>query len=250
VELDEQRNAGYTLVNMPLLDRTENPMIWDAANEVAQATRDLTPVKSGQNLIENSSFEQNLYPFMPDNWIWGYGYLYRNGFVGGQTAPVYHGKYSAMLTHPSSLPAQYRFWTSWKVGQTYTLSAYVKSEAAAAKFRLCLNDSRRPDLRKPKLHQDFDIGADWRRVEWTFTVPKGTFRGPQLMVGVQNLGGAGPEGPIWVDAVQLELGDRTTEYKPDGYRSPRTDPKWFGDAYVDELESRYAPTGAWRVDGT
>lgn len=80
--------------------------------------------------------------------------------VGDQTAPVYHGKLSAMLTRPSSLPAQYRFWTSWGVGTTYTLSAYVKSGAAAAKFRLCLNGSRQPDLRNPKLDKDFKVGAE------------------------------------------------------------------------------------------
>lgn len=70
------------------------------------------------------------------------------------------------------------------------------------------------------------------------------------MIGVQNLEGAGHDRPIWVNAVQLELADHATEYKPDGYQSPAVDPKWFDDAYVDELRSRYLPTETWRSAGS
>ena len=95
-----------------------------------------------------------------------------------------------------------------KGGQTYTLSAYARSEAAAASIQLSvwnrpMDWRETPDARGRVL----PLSGEWRRYELTFNIPSYMDQGAVDIVAV-----ADAEAEVWVDAVQLEEGPMATPF--------------------------------------
>ena len=108
-------------------------------------------------------------------------------------------------------------------GQVYTLSAYVRSEVPAARVRLCLwtrpLDWREPDPAasdgqylsfsgSDARSEAMEVSGEWKRYRFTFVVEHLVSQGVVDLV----VGGKGP-GRAWVDAVQLEEGPRTSDFR-------------------------------------
>ncbi|MFH0964744.1 MAG: sugar-binding protein [Planctomycetota bacterium] len=240
IKLEDRRvtHEGYA--------KQESQWIYSKVDSLEQTVAD-EAARPGENLLRNSSFEEYVVPPMPDCWPLGFGYI-RTG--RGQGTNAYDGKYSLELwPSRSDRPnVGYMFWSNWEHGRTYTLSAYVRAETAGCAVRLNAYpwDQSYDFINSPKLLKspEFTVGTEWQRVEWTFqpiSTGAGRWSGP-VSIGIFYSvlpGGEQGKGPhIWVDAVQLELGDKATEYKRDSYRAPYVDPKWLSDEVFKELEKR------------
>ena len=177
------------------------------------------------NLLLNSSFEYATNPGMPDSWGGG-GRRYRvNGMETGfctekgrrefhkcffhDGKESFHGEKSLSLRSPLHVIAQ-----PVRTGKNgkYTLSLFLKgNDAEKVEFGVTADSIERP------LHRTVAAASrEWQRVETTFDS-----RGASsLSVFVRPLGPS----PVFLDAVQLEAGTKSTPYRPcwldGGYELP------------------------------
>jgi len=220
-----------------VVDARENPMIWGAVDELEQTCRDLVPAAPGQNLMLNSSFEHCTYPFLPDGWVSGYGYLKPHVLLGQQTNQVYHGRYSLRIAPCGGRASPtYHYLYNFKRETPYTFSVYAKAAAENSTLRLSMHSRQSYDLHEPKLFKTFTVGTQWQRVTWTFSVP-GDFTWRWVWLpAICNVSEGGADRVIWIDAVQLELGDQATGFKIDDYEAPPVDPKFLTDDIFKGLQ--------------
>ena len=177
------------------------------------------------NFVPNSSFECG-----PANWGsyhsepggWGNhlyrleGELDRGGAQGQQcwkialtpkTAPVYYFDYFDAVRHPTrQILVANQGWFRVIPGEKLTLSAFLRADAGGVPARLAavpcegLAPSR-----------DVSVGTEWRRYEFTFT-PTQPFC--FVAVGLNLVGSQRDAATLWMDAIQLQRGDRATDYAP------------------------------------
>ena len=97
--------------------------------------------------------------------------------------------------------------------KTYTFSAWVKASMAKTKVRLCLygwNPGWGRDF-EGGVSPEFTVGKQWQRITWTRTFGPGiTDVYAMVKREFQILGG-----DVWVDDVQLEEGEGTTDFVVD-----------------------------------
>ena len=148
-----------------------------------------------RNLIENGSFEVGVGP----QWaalskldVLGGGYLDRT--------EARHGRFSLCSRNPETgivlnpiVSRAYRI----HVPDTYTLSAWVKAPEAR-KATIAVVDMKR----KTVLSARHELEGAWQRCAATGPLERGDYY-------VQATGGH-----FWLDGVQLERGDKATEYRP------------------------------------
>ena len=186
----------------------------------------------GTNKIANASFEIN--PYTGSNVVdvaspWehrnsrytaNFAQRQRTGRIGYDYDPseAHSGEYSVKLLAKimSGATAQRRI--EQKVAtsganKTYTLSAWVKASMPRTKVRLCLYGLD-PDWGRDftgGVSPEFVVGKEWMRISWTRTFgPEITEVYAMVKREYQILGG-----DVWVDDVQLEEGQRTTDFVAD-----------------------------------
>ncbi len=235
-------------VQMGGYEQKEDEFIWSAVDDKEQI---LIKDSSRKNMLENSSFEEYTLPMLPDNWI--HSYIMRHlgiNFFGQDTNNVYDGKYSVRLLADSASRMVYyptvsfRYWTGWKYDTDYVFSAYVKASRPDTTVRLAVlpDPPDRNYAETDGITQDFTIGVDWQRIEWTFRMregenPKWPPAGKMLKPGIRVVPDKiQPKAEVWVDAMQLEAGTVATPYERDDYRAQTIDPKWLSDDVFRELE--------------
>jgi len=107
-------------------------------------------------------------------------------------------------------------------GKSYVFSAWMKAsrEGAPARIILCNMLQNQPRLSEG-VTLPVKLATEWKRYEVALTVPEQGWRildGPWLNIWIQN---DGADCNVWVDAIQLEAGEKATEYEPDGAPAPR-----------------------------
>ncbi len=222
--------------------KQENAAIYTPADDLEQVAVDPT-TEPGRNAIRNSSFEEAAYESMPDHWI---SYAWQRGYLGVRDPQAYHGRQSLLLLpgKRGTVNVNYQFWTGWQYGRDYTLSLYARADQPNA--RLGFIGWQHSSV--PYLSQIPDdcvqgrsaVSQTWTRVSWTFQpVAEGPHRwqGP-MTLGFFNCSSNLAETRLWLDAVQLEAGDRATPYRPDAYQAPAIDRKWLSDTVFKELKRR------------
>ena len=97
-------------------------------------------------------------------------------------------------------------WFRVKPGEKYTLSARLRADGEGLSAPLvAVNATDRP---QKKVVQ---VSRDWKRYEFTFT-PTQPF--VFVAIGLDLEASGRDRGTLWLDAVQLEKGDRATPYEP------------------------------------
>jgi hypothetical protein len=174
------------------------------------------------NLVPNSSFELGLGQGLPNNWGDGMNSLTIQLAANGQetskpeideTEDTPHGYRVARL---DLIPGKKRHLTSSVLsvepGRAYVLSAYARSKMAGTELNLSLwtrplDWRQEPDARSPA----FSLSDRWQRFEFPFTV---AMHAEQAVVDLGVLAKA--EGPVWLDAIQLETGPAATGFRGRG----------------------------------
>ena len=178
------------------------------------------------NFVPNSSFECGA-----ANWgsfTWGLGgwagNLYRLEGVLDATA-AQHGQHSLKISlTPKTLPVFHfdyyepvrqpvrrvlvanQGWFHVKPGEKLTLSAFLKADTEGLIAQLVANEA--PEHR---LQRQVAVGRVWQRYEFNFA-PTQPFL--FIAVGLDLEASQRDAGTLWVDAIQLERGDRATAYAP------------------------------------
>ena len=186
----------------------------------------VVPAEGVKNLVPNSSFECGGAQWGSLTWgLSGWaGNLYRlEGTVdagGGQ-----HGQHSFRIAiDPQSRPVFWfdyyepvrqpvrrvlvanRGWFRVTPGEKLTLSAWLRADAEGTVAQLAANEAPHRLLR-----QSATVGTRWQRQAFTFAPAQ-----PYVFIAVGlDLEASGRDaGRLWVDAVQLERGERATPYEP------------------------------------
>ncbi|MBI3920555.1 MAG: carbohydrate binding domain-containing protein [Armatimonadetes bacterium] len=185
--------------------------------------------ESVQNFVPNSSYEcggANWGSFTYGLRGWG-GNLYRlYGEPDATTAA--HGKQSWKLAlTPATLPVFYfdyfeavkqpvqrvllanLGWFVVKPGETLCLSAFLRSDDDNAVAQILINQAEGRSFR-----QQIKVSGQWKRYQLTLT-PDQSFL--YLALGLDLEASKLDSATLWLDAVQLERGNKPTEYAP---RSP------------------------------
>jgi hypothetical protein len=179
-----------------------------------------------KNFVPNSSFECGT-----ANWgsfTWGLsgwaGNLYRlEGDVDSTQAQ--HGRHCLKIAlGPCALPvfwfdyyepvrqpvrrvlAANQGWFRVRPGEKLTLSAFLRADVEKVTAQLAAIEAPSSPRRKA-----VSVGTQWQRHEFTFT-PAQPFL--FIAVGLDLEASQREEASLWVDAVQLERGDRATAYEP------------------------------------
>lgn len=171
-----------------------------------------------KNLVPNSSFECGTanwggYTYGLSGWA---GNLYRleGGELDNTTAK--HGQYSLRIRpvrpifwfdyyEPVRQPVQRLMaanhgWFRATTGETFTVSAWLKTDADNVVAELLVNTPTRRQLKKA-----VKVEKEWTRHEFTFKAPQ-----PFFFIAI----GTDADATLWIDAVQLERGPRATDYEP------------------------------------
>lgn len=178
------------------------------------------------NLLPNSSFEcgganWGSYTYGLSGWA---GNLYRlEGEV--DAAIAHHGRHSLKIAlTPQTQPVFWfdyydpvrqpvrrvlvanRGWLRVKPGEELTLSAFLRGDSDGLAAQLLVVEA--PDRTRKK---QVTAGREWARHEFTFT--------PQqehlfIAVGLDLEASQRDAGTLWLDAVQLERGERASDYRP------------------------------------
>lgn len=177
------------------------------------------------NFVPNSSFEcgtANWGSFHSEPGGWG-NHLYRlegeldtGGEHGKQclrisltptNAPVFSFDYFDAICHPArQILVANQGWFSVKPGEKLTLSAFLRANAEGVAARLAL-----VPCEGPALSHDVRVGAEWARYEFTFTPAQPFYF---IAVGLNLVGSKRDSAVLWVDAIQLQRGNRATGYAP------------------------------------
>jgi len=164
-----------------------------------------TGVSSLKNIITNSYFETNY-----DYWVPG-----DNASISRSTSIFYSGLGSLKI---SSTTADGNYWansaspySSVTANQTYTASAYVRSEVYASKVHICIDwlDASNNVTRSES--QDFSITTSWRQVSLTANAPSNAVK---AAITLRNFKvGTGNEATFWDN---IEMTEKPTQYTVDG----------------------------------
>ncbi|MBC7327344.1 carbohydrate binding domain-containing protein [bacterium] len=182
------------------------------------------PVEGVKNLLPNSSFEcgtSGWGSYSPDIFWWEGNVFQFIGEIDSTTAV--HGKSSLKLSASLAKKLTFYFdyfdpvrqqvksllvanqgWIPVQPGETYTLSTYLKSSQPQIEGILFVKQSDGRSLRK-----NYKLTSQWQRYSFTFS-PQSDF----IWIGVGFTIPNENDTCIWVDAVQLEKGEKPTEYKP------------------------------------
>ena len=190
------------------------------------------PLPPGENMLRNSSFEEDISAPFIDFWYMAYP---DNAVLDDKVAK--DGERSVCLK-PTRYDRgiTYKYVTNLEKEREYTFSIWAKAE----KLDSLLLVYAGPQSSYPKgLCKQFKIGTDWQRLSWSFTIPadmeaernrfqiglmnpefyypewdKGTLhkeRSTRRGEGEEQIA-VSPKGNIWLDAAQLEKGAEATPY--------------------------------------
>lgn len=178
------------------------------------------PAPASPNAVLNASFEQCTLDNLPDYWgvpAWGLVepeviVRYKDEWLkryGADSSTAFHGSRSLRIvnTEPGKAKLSYTLWSCYlqeKKNVPYTLSAYLKSDPPGMKVAM-----RGFGIRNgPGREKTVELSGDWKRYTFTFT-PRDTGNGPLMFIPYSK-------GTFWIDAVQLEQGDKATPFQPAG----------------------------------
>ncbi|GEM_PF-237670 len=214
---------------------------WPARLASIFNTRTDRPLPAGENMLRNSSFEEDESAPYIDYWFMWYP---DNAVLDDTVAK--HGLRSVRLKPLRyDRDITYKYVTNLEKGKTYTLSVWARADKPDSLLLAYIG----PESSYPRgLCKRFRVGADWQRLRWSFAVSADMdAKKDQFQLGLMNPEFYYPEwdtgtldkgqrstrrkegsdqivvtpknGVIWLDAVQLELGETSTPYKPDPYDS-------------------------------
>lgn len=184
------------------------------------------PWEGKGNALPNSSFEcggAGWGCWSPDIPGWG-GQVYRLlGQADEQRA--FHGQRSWRLSlEPEALPVFYfdyfdplerpvkalllghEGWVPLERGTSYVFSAYVQADRPNLPVLMVIQQAEGRSLQRT-----FSVGQDWTRVEMAFTAETDFACG---FVGLDLRQAENPEGTLWLDALQWEVGTTPSPYRP------------------------------------
>lgn len=184
---------------------------------------------ASSNLLKNSSFEITSVPSQPDDWGISGGGDGLGGLIGAHytekhfdwftidNMTSYEGKNSFRLHRPynDSDPdaADYKlgdfiFGSDWQLhgeiegGSPYTLSCYLKADSPDLKIKIIARG------RFGSYSSEEKVSTSWKRYVLTSPVLKGDCKNMCIdFIPLQK-------GTFWIDAIQLEKGDKATAYMP------------------------------------
>ncbi|HRT07075.1 MAG TPA: carbohydrate binding domain-containing protein [Candidatus Paceibacterota bacterium] len=123
------------------------------------------------------------------------------------TLPVFHFDYYEPVRQPvRRVLAANHGWFRVKPGEKLTLSAWLRTDAEGAVAQLAAvapGDRLQRKAVKP--------GRNWERFEFSFSAAQPFVF---IAVGLDLEASQQTGGTLWIDAVQLEQGDRATDYEP------------------------------------
>ena len=173
-----------------------------AASSAAQLIGPECLMRATKNLVSNGDFEE------PGD----QGRTRGAWFLDTTTKAA--GKYSLCAKGSTDRPVRRDQNLDLDVGQTYTLSAWMKADALTTAGPG--HNSVGAKVIDAGWHWAAQIGpdgptSDWKRYTVTFTAPPSTSRDRQFFHLVLYVP-RGETGLIWVDNLQVERGDRATEF--------------------------------------
>jgi hypothetical protein len=168
---------------------------------------------SSPNMAMNAGFEQCTLDELPDFWgvshwgisdpYWVTHYKEWCRYFRTDTSTAWEGKRSMRLENPFDKPVSSSLTLTscnfrTKVGETYTLSAYMKADRPGVKIRVYSD---------PLKDKFFELTPDWKRYSMTCTREDQSLYGDMQQFQMIN------KGVVWVDGVQLELGKTATPFR-------------------------------------
>lgn len=124
-----------------------------------------------------------------------------------KTAPVFYFDYYDPVRQPvRRVLVANRGWVKVVPKEALTLSAWLKADTENAVAQLLVNEAPSRIQRK-----SVRVGREWARYEFTFS-PNESFLFVALGLDLEESGLEAAT--LWVDAVQLERGERATAYEP------------------------------------
>ena len=195
--------------NPKVIFRTRGELIIDDVQVSLVPNENASP-----NLVINSGFEYDhdgvpLYYCNRSNFKWseksGEDYERWLTYFAVDTAEKHSGRQSLKLK-VDSLTGEFWFYpwrTMTQKGATGTFTAWMKGSRPGMKVDIDFGGAKR---------QTVELTADWARYEVTSTnMPAPGLFSP-VQMHVRDC--ANQDGVIWVDDLQLEYGDKATEYRP------------------------------------
>lgn len=127
--------------------------------------------------------------------------------LGGGASPVMYFDYFDPVNRPvGQALAANAGWFRAKTGERFTLSAWLRADGAGAVAQMAVIY---PEGRSRR--REVAAGTDWARHEFNFEAQGESFF---VAVGLDLDASKRDAATLWVDAVQLERGDRAKEYAP------------------------------------
>ncbi len=174
--------------------------------------------QKSSNIIPNSSFEFATAPNLPDYWgiqAWGLAEDYWIGRMGElwdrwrrDKANSYHGNYCMRVNGIKRLASTFIY---PELGEKYTLSSYMRTNKEKLPVKILFYNWGGSTWEKK-----VEVSKQWER--YVFVLP--TIEKKQVFISFQPE----EEGVLWVDAVQMEKGEKVTPYrvaKFDGKKAKR-----------------------------
>lgn len=193
----------------------------------AQAMGGEKTMETSRNFQINGSFEYTTNPDIPDYWAgtgnnfysWGLPVdmctekgisEFREKFLLDKTTAL-HGNNSLRVQAPFHVMSM---GMAVATGQDYTVSVYLKSDVSALKARIGATER---DAGKLLLSNEVTAGPAWQRFEFVLR----EYPHNSMSVFIQPV----DPGKLWVDAIQIEPGNKATPFKPCWYDVGFTQPQ-------------------------
>ncbi|MEM2991371.1 MAG: carbohydrate binding domain-containing protein, partial [Halobacteria archaeon] len=197
----------------------------EVSEPIKKVYTDILPIIDTTNLLPNSSFECEASGWGSIAEIPGWGgnlnqlvgevdhtvaKFHRSSFkiaLEPETLPIYYFDYFPLYRIPVKAPLlANKGWIMVNPGETYTLSAYIKSDKDDLVGVLSVKQAFRGTLQKL-----FRLSTEWERYSFTFQ--------PQadqifVAIGFDLEASKQEKGTIWIDGVQLERSASATQYRP------------------------------------
>ena len=162
---------------------------------------------------------------------------------------VYFDYYRPIAEPVRALYVGHEGWIPVEPGRRYVLSAYVQGDRPHLPAALAVQQAE-----GGLIQHRFTAGEEWTRVEFAFTPQRRFVFG---LVGLDLRDAERPEGTLWVDAVQIEAGERATAYRPAAEVEAFLDSDGAGNIFLDpagglhfRLRAHNAADGPRRLEGT
>lgn len=209
------------------------------------------------NVVPNSSFECGAAgwgSYTPDLTSWS-GNIYRQlGEIDETTAfhgqrslrvrldkgqsPVYHWDYFDAIVEPvHTLLAAHFGWVPVDPGGRCVLSCYLKADRPHVPATLLAQRSTGGVLR-----QTVDVDTEWKRYTFAFT-PRADYTWTAVGLDLHRSGIQ--QATLWVDAVQLELADRPTDFVPRSDTEVLIDTPVLGNVFTDPQQGLTVDICLW-----